>query len=168
MQYQVPQFIEIEDKIFGPLTFKQFTYLVGGGGMSFMAYRFLPSFIALLIIIPIICLSGALAFYKINNKPFLDTIQSAIKYFLTNKLYIWKKVPNKPEDRAKAPAGALKVFVPKLSASKLRELTWNLDINETLQNPIKIKEGGMGIENNPVALNASPTVLKNNPYIINP
>ena len=27
MQYQVPQFIEVEDKIFGPLTFKQFLYI---------------------------------------------------------------------------------------------------------------------------------------------
>ena len=30
MQYQVPQFIEVEDKIFGPLTFKQLVYVVGG------------------------------------------------------------------------------------------------------------------------------------------
>jgi hypothetical protein len=29
MEYQVPQFIEVEDKIFGPLTWKQFIYWVG-------------------------------------------------------------------------------------------------------------------------------------------
>lgn len=137
MQYQVPQFIEIEDKIFGPLTFKQFVYIVGGGGISFVAYRFLPFIIAILIIIPMISISVALAFYKVNNKPFLDTIQSAVKFYLTDKLYIWKKEPKKAEER-KAPGEQIpKMFVPKLSASKLRELTWNLDINETLQNSME-------------------------------
>jgi hypothetical protein len=29
MQFRVPQFIDIEDKLFGPLTFKQFIYLAG-------------------------------------------------------------------------------------------------------------------------------------------
>lgn len=133
MQYQVPQFIEIEDKIFGPFTFKQFVYLVGGGGMAFLAYRFLPGFISIFIIIPIVAFSLALAFYKVNNKPFLDIIQSAVKYFFTDKLYIWKKKPNKIEADSNNVGKVPKAFVPKLSASKLRELTWNLDINETLE-----------------------------------
>jgi hypothetical protein len=132
MQYQVPQFIEVEDKIFGPLTFKQFVYLVGGGGMCFILYKFLPSFISLLLIIPIAALSGALAFYKVNNKPFITVIESAVKFFLTSKLYIWKKKPKTIESKVVAEGTIPKVYVPKLSASKLRELTWNLDINETL------------------------------------
>ncbi|TSC61742.1 MAG: SsrA-binding protein, partial [Parcubacteria group bacterium Athens0416_74] len=32
MQFQVPQFIEVEDKIVGPLTFKQFVFIAGGLG----------------------------------------------------------------------------------------------------------------------------------------
>ncbi|HYC34266.1 MAG TPA: PrgI family protein [Candidatus Paceibacterota bacterium] len=142
MQYQVPQFIEVEDKIFGPLTFKQFVYLVGGGAVCFLVYRFLPGIIAFLIIIPMACLSGALAFYKVNNKPFLDVIQSAVKYTISNKLYLWKKEPKKAEAQIIAPV-ASKVYVPKLSASKLRELTWSLDINENMQdakNPVSSKQ----------------------------
>ncbi|MFM2424198.1 MAG: hypothetical protein RLZZ70_589, partial [Candidatus Parcubacteria bacterium] len=38
MQFEVPQFIEIEDKIFGPLTWKQFLYV--GGGLSMTAVLF--------------------------------------------------------------------------------------------------------------------------------
>lgn len=134
MQYQVPQFIEIEDKIFGPLTFKQFAYLVGGGGLCFIIYRFLPGFIALLLIIPIASFSGALAFYKVNNKPFLEVVISAMKFYLTNKLYIWKKEPKKLEEKEILSTATPKIYVPKLSESKLRELTWNLDIHETLLN----------------------------------
>ncbi len=133
MQYQVPQFIEIEDKIFGPLTFKQFVYLVGGGGMCFLVYRLLPSFIAFLIILPIAAFSVALAFYKVNNKPFLETVISAVKFFFTHKLYIWKKEKKAPKTNVIVNgANVSKLYVPKLSKSKLRELTWNLDINETM------------------------------------
>jgi len=32
MRFEVPQFIEVEDKIFGPFTWKQFIYLMGGEG----------------------------------------------------------------------------------------------------------------------------------------
>src|SRR3990172_12458701 len=42
MQFQVPQFIEIEDKIFGPLTFKQFIYVAGGAGACYLLWRVLP------------------------------------------------------------------------------------------------------------------------------
>jgi len=46
MQYQVPQFIEIEDKIFGPLTLKQFLYLAGGGGLCLLFFTLLPLYLA--------------------------------------------------------------------------------------------------------------------------
>lgn len=134
MQYQVPQFIEIEDKIFGPLTFKQFVYIVGGAAICYFAYRFLPFFIAFFIIIPMGGLSLALAFYKVNKRPFIVTLESAIRYAMGKKLYIWQKSAPKPEDIMNKNAGidAAKVLVPKLSNSKLKDLTWSLDINETI------------------------------------
>ena len=42
MRFEVPQFIEIEDKIFGPLTWKQFIYLAGGAGFGVIAFFLLP------------------------------------------------------------------------------------------------------------------------------
>ncbi len=84
MQYQVPQFIEIEDKIFGPLTFKQFVYVAGGAGMCFVAYRFIPMPFSMLVILPLGGFSIALAFYKVNNRPFIDAVESAVRFFLGN------------------------------------------------------------------------------------
>src|SRR4029078_12705689 len=89
MRYQVPQFIEVEDKIFGPLTLKQFIYLAGGAGISLIAFVGLKLYIAIFIIIPVMSLSAALAFYKINNKPLIVIIEAAVKYILNPKLYIW-------------------------------------------------------------------------------
>ena len=52
MRFQTPQFIEIEDRIFGPLTLKQFIYLAGSAGLAFLFYRTLPLILAIWLIIP--------------------------------------------------------------------------------------------------------------------
>lgn len=134
MQFQVPQFIEVEDKIFGPLTFKQFLYLVGGGGLSLIAYLFLPLFLAFFVIIPVMALSAALSFYKVHNKPFINVIEAAFYYTLRNKLYIWKKEERLPEARTikKEEDIVSSLLAPKLSDSKLKDLAWSLDVNEKI------------------------------------
>lgn len=140
MRYQVPQFIEIEDKIIGPLTIKQFVYLVGGAGMAFIIYTYLPIYISLILIAGVVGLSLALAFYKINNKPFIDFLESAFIFYTKNNLYIWKKEEKPVEQKTKAPEEAAQIYVPRLSDSKLKDLSWSLDINENL-NPLT-GEGG--------------------------
>ena len=78
--------------------------------------------------------SVALAFYKINNKPFIHLVEAAFKYFFGEKLYIWKKV-DKVIVQEKAPeADVSSFYVPKLSDSKLKDLTWSLDIKQA-ENP---------------------------------
>ena len=137
MRFQVPQFIEIEDKIFGPLTLKQFIYLAGGGGISFVIYSIIPYIVvALFFIIPVMVFSAALAFYKINGKPFIFILESAVKYVFSNKLYLWQKREKPIIKKENLPEGNSTLLkVPKLSESKLKDLTWSLDINENI-NPI--------------------------------
>lgn len=150
MEYQVPQFIEIEDKIFGPLTFKQFVYVAGGAGMCFLAYRFIPSPISYLVIAPLGAFAMALAFYKVNNRPFITAVEYAVRYLLGTKLYKWKKRERAPtpEEVSILPKGA--VYVPKLSQSKLKDLTWSLDINETIYSKeakgLRTREGADELE----------------------
>jgi len=79
-----------------------------------------------------VAFGAALAFYKVNNKPFVEVLEAGVKYFLGAKLYIWKKSEKKPE--AKTAGNNLSgtgIVVPKLSDSKLKDLSWSLDINET-------------------------------------
>ncbi|PJE74530.1 MAG: hypothetical protein COV01_00655 [Candidatus Taylorbacteria bacterium CG10_big_fil_rev_8_21_14_0_10_41_48] len=142
MRFQVPQFIEVEDKIFGPLTIKQFIYLVGGAGLSFLVYSIVGNFyISLVFILPIIMFAVALAFYKINNKPFINTVEAAFKYFFGEKLYIWKKVDKQVVAKQNAETSDISGFyVPKLSDSKLKDLTWSLDIKQA-QSPVTSQDG---------------------------
>lgn len=134
MRYQVPQFIEVEDKIFGPLTLKQFIYLVGAGGVVFVLWRIFPIFIAIIIATPIIVLALALAFYKINNRPFVFVLESAFKYLLSNRLYVWKSKDLKQikKENKKEVQQRTQLQVPKLSESKLKDIAWSLDIKESI------------------------------------
>lgn len=131
MQFQVPQFIEVEDKIFGPLTFKQFLYVAGGIGLSVIAYRLLPLYMAAVVILPILGLAFALAFYRVNEKPFIEILEAAFGYATKSKLYLWKKQPLKPAEAA-AKVSDTPVVEPKLSESRLKELAWSLDVNEKI------------------------------------
>jgi hypothetical protein len=137
MRFQVPQFIEVEDKLFLNLTIKQFIYVVGGLGMAFAIYTFVTKFLAFILIPIVLALAAALAFFPRERfgKPFVDMLEAAVKYAFNTKLYIWRKVDRKitpTEKTEKSPSSG--VFIPRLSDSKLTDLTWSLDINE-IMNP---------------------------------
>ena len=130
MQFQVPQFIEVEDKIFGPFSFRQFLYLAGGVGLSFILYVYLPIYISILLILPVVGFALALTFYKHNGRDFIYLAESFFKYSLTKKLYLWHKA-DRPTMTQKVPTGATKsagLDLPRLSESKLKELSWSLDV----------------------------------------
>ena len=91
MQFEVPQFIDIEDKIFGPLTWRQFLYLGGGVGMGVVLFFTTSIFIFLLIGLPLAVLAGALAFYPVNNRPFSFFLEAIFNYLGSSKLYLWRK-----------------------------------------------------------------------------
>ena len=128
MKYSVPQFIDVEDKIFGPFTFRQFAYLIGGGGLCYAILKLLPTIIAILFIIPIGTLAVSLAFIKVNGKNLIDILESGVNYFIKRKLYLWKKdetrkVEKKAEVAVAAPSSLLRI-----SESKLHDISWGLDV----------------------------------------
>ncbi len=146
MKFQVPQFINIEDKIFGALSAKQFVYLAGAGGISYVLLRLLPNFIAILIIIPVVGLGLALAFVKINQKPFIFILEAAFKYAIKSKLYVWKKEEKKQSPQMVKNGNLVPdndLFAPKLSESKLKDLSWSLDINKGAEKPNQQKNSSV-------------------------
>ncbi len=91
MQFEVPQFIEIEDKIFGPLTWRQFLYVGGGGLMAAVIFLTLPFIIFLILGLPIGLLSFALAFYPVNNRPFSHLLEAIWLFFSRSREYHWQR-----------------------------------------------------------------------------
>jgi PrgI family protein len=135
MEYQVPQFIEVEDKIVGPLTLRQFIYIAGASGLCVVFFSYLPTVAALLLSALVIGLALTLAFYKINGKPFIAILEAGFHYYMGAKLFLWKHQEPKAVERsaviaaaaadtaARAPRGT-----PKLTRGRLSELAWSLDI----------------------------------------
>ena len=133
MNFQVPQFIEVEDKIFGPLTFKQFVYLAGGAGAIFIVYTLLPLWAGIWFILPVAALALALAFYKVNNRSFVFVLEAGFRYLLGAKLYLWKRENSEVKATSIVLGAEKPVSIPKLSQSKLRDLAWSLDVKENLR-----------------------------------
>jgi hypothetical protein len=119
MRFQVPQFTDVEDKIIGPLTLKQFIYLAGSIGICVVFFTF----------------GAALAFYKVNNQPFIKITESFVKYFFTSKLYIWR---NEEKEVGKMPEAPVHPsHVPKLSQSKLKDLAWSLGVKHDVTENVR-------------------------------
>lgn len=137
MEYQVPQFIDVEDKIFGPLTIKQFIYVAGGGGLIAIFVLTLPLFFAIILAIPVGGLAAALAFFKMNGKPFIEVLESGLTYFVGSRLYLWKKEKHQADAAVAPPTAIAEPMAPKagLTRRKLEELAWSLDVRDTGQSP---------------------------------
>ncbi len=131
-EYQVPQFIEVEDKVIGPFTLKQFIFLAGGGGAAAGLVLYLHV-IGFIIALPILALAAALAFYKVNNKSFTDMLEAGFTYFLGSRLYLWRKedsaaqAPSAPVAPVSAPEARQKLG---LNQNKLHDLARSLDIQD--------------------------------------
>lgn len=92
MQYPVPQFTEVEDKIIGGITLRQFGILLVAGGLVFGAYSATKDFYvsgvaAILVGLP--CLT--LAFAQFNGRPMYSSIPIFIAYIINPKFMIFRK-----------------------------------------------------------------------------
>jgi len=134
-QYQVPQFITVEDKILGPLTLKQSAFLGVAAVLISLARIFSQPAAFWPIAIIVGGFATGLAFLKINGQPFWVVVKNALIYFIKPRVYIWKRV--KPEKALKKPEEVgteTKITsIPKISESKLSELAWSLDIKQELE-----------------------------------
>lgn len=137
MQFQVPQFLEIEDKIFGPFTFKEFVYLAGGAGSCFILYKLLGILLGIIPIILVAAFSLALTFYRPNDKPFINMVESSIKYLAQSKLYIWKRriikkspyefINESTENNPSQTRDKIEKSI-RMGGNRLKDLAWSLDV----------------------------------------
>ncbi len=141
MEYQVPQFIEVESKIIGPLTLKQFIYLAGAAGLCVVFFVYLPTLFAILLSLPTAGFAAALAFYKMNGKSFIEVLEAGFNYYTGAKLFLWKREkPQAPARNATEAATQAETAkqnsrgTPKLTRGKLSELAWSLDVQRPTNN----------------------------------
>ncbi|MDO8424791.1 MAG: PrgI family protein [bacterium] len=94
MRFTVPQFIEHESPIVGPLTFRQFIYIGTAGAACFFLYFTLAKknfFLFILVSILLLSVGSALAFLKIGNRGLPTILMNFFRFSISPKMYIWKK-----------------------------------------------------------------------------
>lgn len=130
MQYSLPQFVEIEDKIIGPLTLKQFLILLFGGLFIFLYWSIFNMGIAFFVFaLPTGAFFAALAFGKYNGRPILSNVYSFLHFFLTPRTRVFERTGEKPLIMVKKapPKAAPEPLSPQIVTSRLRKLAYLLD-----------------------------------------
>ncbi|MFZ2153966.1 MAG: PrgI family protein [Candidatus Moraniibacteriota bacterium] len=92
MHYNVPQFIDIEDRIVGPLTAKQLLWLFGLAAILFLLWVAIENKINFFFAAaPISLLFLGLTFYRPYGQPLSKFISSMLIFFFRPKVYVWKR-----------------------------------------------------------------------------
>ena len=133
LQYNIPQFVDSEDKVVGPITIRQFAYLAIGVVILGFLWVFKPNIPVFLVFgVPIAVISFALAFVKINGQTFMTFLTNILIYILKPSLFLWSRDIN-PDTTS-----VIKVTVQKRSLrpkkvsneynqSRVDEIAWTLD-----------------------------------------
>ena len=94
MQFKIPQFLERQSLIIGPLAFKQSLYF--GVAILILVYihSIAPTFIFLICAVILMSIAFGLAFVKIEGIPLPEVITQSFGFVLSPKIYLWKKKEN--------------------------------------------------------------------------
>jgi len=91
MRYQVPQFVDIEDKIIGPLTLKQFLIYVGAVMLLVPVYLASDMSLFITIAVPVLGVGALFAHFKLHGRSLFAIIAHASAFMLRGQVFIWRR-----------------------------------------------------------------------------
>jgi len=129
MQYAVPQFTDVEDKLIGPLTLKQFLSILATGGVILFFWSLLGiSVFFFLFAAPVALLGLALTFGKFNGKPLYGYVGPIISFFSKPQVRIFiREEPTTIIKMAKPTQGPAVQKQEEPTESRLKKLAYLLD-----------------------------------------
>lgn len=98
--YKIPQNVELEDKILGPFTLKQFLYLLGGGLVTFILFNTvytLSQSLFFIITFFVWTFVAAFVFVKPYDQPFSKFIASFVSFSTRPSRRAWRRLPSLAE-----------------------------------------------------------------------
>jgi uncharacterized ion transporter superfamily protein YfcC len=110
-QFQVPQFIEHEARLIGPLSVKQTAVLALLGAVLFIFWFLVEKWLFFLLAFPFSFIALLIAFMKINGLPVLDFFTAFFSFFISPQLFIWQN------GSLRAPTNGLKMARLKFSGA---------------------------------------------------
>jgi len=91
MLFNVPQFINVEDKIVGPFTGKQLLWLAGLGAVLLVLWNTLEKAVFIIAAIPISLIFLAFTFYRPYNQSLIKFVSAGIMFLFRPKTYVWER-----------------------------------------------------------------------------
>lgn len=127
-QFVVPQFIDVEDKIFGPVTTRQFLILLVAGLIIGIAWKLADTTLFIFLLAVLGSFALILAFVKINGQPFHYFILNIVQTLRRPSRRIWQKFLTKKEledfrDSSKVVVVEVAKEIPRLSYNRIRDLS---------------------------------------------
>ncbi len=118
MNFVVPQFIEVESKVIGPISARQFIEILATLGVCFVWYQLFTTIIALPLLLITGAVGGALAFGKVNAQPMHWFVLNMIQTLRRPELRVWKRTEYKERIREKTVVA--EPFVEKVAPTSSR------------------------------------------------
>ncbi|HTL39371.1 MAG TPA: PrgI family protein [Methylomirabilota bacterium] len=130
MQFAVPQFTDVEDKLIGPFTLKQFLIVMASGGLILMFWSILHlSFFFFIFALPTAFLGIGLAFGKFNGRPVFLYLGSFLSFFSKPQVRVFKR--EEPtvvmKMTTKKPVKPTEPIITEGTESRLKKLAYLLD-----------------------------------------
>ena len=97
MQFQVPQYYEVKERIVGPLTLQQFFYIAAACGLSFFFFFAFEFWLWFIVSVILIGFAAALALVEINGQSLTKIIFSAFFYYWRPRIFLWQREAEKLE-----------------------------------------------------------------------
>ncbi len=92
MMFNVPQFIDVEDKIAGPLTAKQLLWMIGMGAAILLVRLFTGGGAVMFILsVPVVIVFVLLAFYRPNGQSLISFVLHGVFYLFRPKVSVWRR-----------------------------------------------------------------------------
>ncbi|HBH46765.1 MAG: hypothetical protein A2445_00025 [Candidatus Jacksonbacteria bacterium RIFOXYC2_FULL_44_29] len=96
LQYSVPQFVDVENKVIGPISVRQFVIIAAEIGIIFCLYKFTDFTMFLFGTIITVAVAILFAFIKVNGRPFHYFMLNFLMSVKNPHLRVWKKVEIPP------------------------------------------------------------------------
>ena len=90
-QFTVPQFIDAEDKIVGPISVRQFVIMLVGAGLIFVIYQITDFSLLIISAIMIGGVAAIVAFAKVNGQPFHMFLLHITQTVKDPSLRVWRR-----------------------------------------------------------------------------
>ena len=91
MRFQVPQFVDIEDRVIGPLTLKMFAYYAIAGMALVPLYVLLDLGAFITLALPTLGVAALFAHVRLQGQPLIAVTQHAARFYVSPRVYLWRR-----------------------------------------------------------------------------